>query len=85
MLIWTGSSSSLLNPLPSPHDLLGTSPNIGGSYLSASFAVNALRLSRYRTDFEEVEFLVCRAIREARADLFRGRADSAKSSRLETG
>lgn len=46
--------------------MFGTSPNNNTfSYFGQSQNLNAPRLSRYRTDFEEVEFLVSHVISRA--------------------
>jgi hypothetical protein len=44
-----------LSSVDSPKDLFGTSPSYGKSYFPPASAVP--QQSRYRTDFEEVEFL----------------------------
>lgn len=46
-------------PALSPNDILGSSPIKGfGSYFAGTNQGGVSRVSRYRTDFEEVEFLV---------------------------
>ncbi len=63
----TGSSGFSCMGALSPKDVLGSSPIKVGSYFSGANQAGAPRLSRYRTDFEEVEFLVSRdSLRKSR-------------------
>jgi len=68
----------------SPHDGLGSSPVRGsGSYFASTSQPTGPRLSRYRTDFEEVEFLVREDLFSDLLTEYRVKAASGKWSKLE--